>query len=199
MPADIQHRSIEKAIASFAQAYEALENLQALEARKDAREALLPQRGDQKTGLIGEYWAIRYARAIFKDATVIFAGHSQKGWDLKVVGPRTSTRYIQIKTVSDFGEGKLSPICSPSKKKEADGKPDMADYWDELWLLRLDRQFQPIVLWRLKPEHVAFNGASCLKGKTVRRHPDERSTGSTCFKWDEAKSVTANFTGKGGK
>jgi len=199
MPADTEHLSIEKAIASFAQAYEALENLQAHEARKEAHSALLPPTGDQKTGLIGEYWAIRYARIIFKDATVIFGGHSQKGWDLKIVKPRASTRYIQIKTVSDFGKGKVSPICVPSKKREANDEPDMPDYWDELWLLRLDRHFQPVVLWRLKPEHVAFNGACCLKGKTLRRHPDERNTGSTCFKWDEAESVTAFITGKGGK
>lgn len=199
MPADTEHLSIERAIVAFAQAYEALDNLQAHEARKEAHTALLPPKGDQKTGLIGEYWAIRYARSAFPNATAEFGGHSQKGWDFKLLRKRSKPTYIQLKTASEFGNGKLSAICKPSKRRLAGEGEELPDYWDKLWLLWLDRRLMPVVLWMFKPEHVEFNGADCLKGKTLRRHPDERNTGSNCFKWDEAESVTAIFTGKGGK
>src|SRR5262245_15690110 len=95
------HNDIEKAIEDYARAYQRLEDLQTLEAEKPSCERLLPQKGDQKTGLIGEYWAIRYARLIFPDAMVVFGGHSQKGWDFKVIRERRRPLYIQLKTVSE--------------------------------------------------------------------------------------------------
>jgi hypothetical protein len=155
------HRDIERAIRDFARAYEALETLQGSEAKKKPGEILLPHKGDQKTGLIGEYWAIRYARTIFKN--VVFGGHSQKGWDLKIIRSRQPVRYVQVKTASDFGEGKVSPVWKPSKRIKAGDQREMPDYWDELWLLRLDNSLKPVALWTLQAKHVKFNGAKCLE------------------------------------
>src|SRR5436190_548828 len=102
MPPESDHQTIEAAIAKFAEAYDALEKLQQREARKPSHEALLPAKGDQKTGLIGEYWATRYARALFRKAKISFGKTSEKGWDLKVETAGGKTHYIQIKAASAF-------------------------------------------------------------------------------------------------
>lgn len=190
MSPDSHHQIIEEAITGFARVYATLEELQKIEGDKAPHEALLPRKGDQKTGLIGEYWAIRYARAFFKEATVVFAGHSQKGWDLKVQGLNTPPHFIQIKTASEFGRGKLSPIFRPSQRPAVRDEMESPDYWDELWLLWLDRYFQPVVLWKLKPDQVEFAECDYLSGKSLRRNPSERTTGSGCFKWEQAEAVT---------
>lgn len=82
----------------YAGAYELMERIQKPDPQPDAHERLLPT-GDQKTGCIGEYWAMRYARRQFKTHKCHFGHHSQQGWDIAVQG--TSTR-IQVKTVSHF-------------------------------------------------------------------------------------------------
>lgn len=192
------HRDIEKAVEDFAHAYRRLEELQTREGVKPPHERFLPQKGDQKTGLIGEYWAIRYARRVFSDATVEFGGHSQKGWDFKVIRTRHSPLYIQLKTASEFGNGKLSPICKPSRQPSAENGDELADYWDELWLLWLDKCLRPVVLWRFNPDQVAFNGAACLKGKSLRRDQSPIG-GSNCFAWDKAEVVTDLIKAKGGR
>ena len=189
MSPDSHHQIIEEAIKGFAQVYSTFEELQKSEGDKELHEALLPKKGDQKTGLIGEYWAVRYARALFKGATVVFGGHSQKGWDLKVQELRTPPHYIQVKTASEFGRGKLSPIFKPSQRRATEDETELPDYWDELWLLWLDRCFQPLVLWKLKPDHVEFDGRDCITGKSLRRNPNDRTTGSGCFKWEQAEAV----------
>src|SRR4051812_17533497 len=105
MSLEPDHLSIQVVIAQFAEAYQALENLQQRETAKPPHEALLPRKGDQKTGLIGEYWAIRYAREAFHGGAISFGGHSEKGWDLKVEIDGTKPHYIQVKTASAFGDG----------------------------------------------------------------------------------------------
>lgn len=190
MSPESHHQQIEAAITGFAQAYAALEALQQTEGAKEPHAVLLPLKGDQKTGLIGEYWAVRYARALFNDAAVVFGGHSQKGWDLKVQGLSTPPHYIQVKTASEFGNGKLSPIFKPSQRPAGGHEAELPDYWNELWLLWLDRGFQPLVLWKLRPEYVEFGARACLKGKSLRRDPAQPTTGSSCFKWDQAEAVT---------
>jgi hypothetical protein len=187
-----EHTAIERAIGDFAVAYGALEKLQEQGAEDDNRELLLPRKGDQKTGLIGEYWAMRYARLIFK-GTVTFGHHSQKGWDLKVATPDEPIRYIQVKTASAFGEGKVSPICEPTVAVKDGDKREMPNYWDELWMLWMNERLLPEQLWRLKPENITFDharlidGSRCLTGKIIRR---PGGSGSECFAWDKAEAVT---------
>jgi hypothetical protein len=187
---------IEEAIEDFARAYQRLEELQTREMKKSSHERLLPQKGDQKTGLIGEYWAIRYARMVFSDSRVEFGGHSQEGWDFKVIRTRHKPLYIQLKTASDFGTGKLSPICKPSRRPSVEDGDELPRYWDELWLLWLDKRLRPVVLWRFNPDQVEFNGAACLRGKSLRR-PISRTGGSNCFDWDNAEMVTGFIEAKG--
>lgn len=190
MSPDTDHLSIEAAIATFAEAYHALEKLQKREAMKPPHKALLPHKGDQKTGLIGEYWAIRYARAIFPRAKISFGKTSEKGWDLKVETPGRKPHYIQVKAASAFGKGRLSPICPPKKTPASKDGQELPDYWNELWLLWLNRELKPVTLWKLKPEHVEFKGICANTAKSIRRSPSQPTTGSECFKWDKAEPVT---------
>jgi hypothetical protein len=189
MYSDTDNARIESAIDLFARAYQGLENLQNVESKKDPSERLLPEKGDQKTGLIGEYWAIRYARCLFPQAALEFGGHSQKGWDLKLAFVGRPAHYIQIKTASEFGRGKLSPIFLPSRLSKLNEGRELPDYWNELWLLWLNRHFQPILLWKIKPEHVDFSSSDCLSNKTLRRDPLKPSTGSKCFSWEQAEWI----------
>jgi hypothetical protein len=187
------HTSIESAIGEYARAYKALEDLQEREAKKKETkpgEMLLPHKGDQKTGLIGEYWAIRYARLEFKGATITFGGHSNKGWDLEVKTAGGKSHYIQVKTASAFGKGGLSPICSPKQTPASKDGQELPDFWNELWLLWLDRDFKPVTLWKLKPEHVTFNETGANAAKSIRRSPSDPTTGSKCFDWKNAEAVT---------
>lgn len=188
MSLEQDHPSIEAAIAKFADAYKALEDLQQREARKPSHEALLPHKGDQKTGLIGEYWAIRYARTVFDGAKISFGKTSEKGWDLKVETSRGQPHYIQVKTASAFGKGGLSPICPPKKTPASKDGQELPDYWNELWMLWLDHDLKPVTLWIFKPEHVEFKGTSPNTAKSIRRSPSQ--PGSECFAWDKAEAVT---------
>jgi hypothetical protein len=186
---DPDNARIASAIDLFARAYLALEDLQTLESKKEPSERLLPGKGDQKTGLIGEYWGIRYARSLFPQAALEFGGHSQKGWDLKLAVVGQPPHYIQIKTASEFGRGKLSPIFLPSRLPKLDEGRELPDYWNELWLLLLNKHFQPILLWKIKPEHVDFSSSECLSNKTLRRDPLKPNTGSKCFRWEQAEWI----------
>jgi hypothetical protein len=190
MSLDPGHHSIEAAIAKFAEAYHDLEKLQQREAKKPAHEALLPRKGDQKTGLIGEYWAIRYARKFFSGAKISFGKTSEKGWDLKVEPAGGEPHYIQVKTASAFGKGRLSPICPPKKTPAFKDGKELPNYWNELWLLWLSHELQPVTLWKLKPEHVTFKGTGPNKARSIRQSPAKPKTGSECFDWDKAEAVT---------
>jgi hypothetical protein len=120
--------------------------------------------------------------------TLKFGHHSQKGWDIKVERPGGETLYVQVKTASEFGSGKLSKICPPSSRRARAGEDEVPDYWNRLWLIWLDRQLCPETLWMLLPQHVRFNRAEYLEGKTIRR-PNFPTSGSACFRWNQATSV----------
>lgn len=89
------HREILSGIAAYAQAYGAFQQLQ------DAHRDLLTV-GDQKTGVIGEFYGLMYARSKYVSCQVRYAADpSQTGWDLEVeAGVTGPDLKIQIETVS---------------------------------------------------------------------------------------------------
>lgn len=183
-----RHQTIQEAIAAYAEGYERLEKLQQAESKQSAADRLLPGKGDQKTGLIGEYWALHYARHICPSATITFAGHSQKYWDLRIAGPESPPLYVQVKTVSAFGQGKLSPIHRPEKSPSTK-TVNTSDTWNELWILQLDRRLHPLALWRFHPAQVHFANAERITGTTIRQVGTTRG-GSRCLDWDQSILVT---------
>jgi hypothetical protein len=112
-------------IGNYADAYDRLEELQ--------KTQWLPG-GDQKTGVIGEFYALVYLKSIYPTAKITFGKTSQEGWDLRVeTGSESLT--VQVKTVSYFSSTRrVSPI-HPG--------------WDRLFLLYLDKKLTPIGFWEI--------------------------------------------------
>lgn len=111
-----------RAIRQYAIAYKKLEEIQ--------RAGLLPI-GDQKTGVIAEFYAQIYAEHVYARFKT---GHSsQSAWDLMVSATKTGKfDAVQVKAVSDFSQTRrVSPI-HPG--------------WDQLWLICLDERLEPYAL-----------------------------------------------------
>ncbi len=124
-------KQIKAAIDEYADGYANLEEFQG------ENNALIPK-CDQKTGAIGEFYAMIFARHLYKDkgVTLEFGPPSQHGWDIKISKGNKTINTIQVKAVSGFSE---TSTISPIHPK-----------WKELWLMRLDEQFYPIGLWVVK-------------------------------------------------
>jgi hypothetical protein len=136
-----------KAIATYADAYKSLELIQ----RRVG--SMLPI-GDQKTGVIGEFYARLYAASIYKNAELVYGHASEHAWDIKVRQQGREDHKIQVKTVSAHSATSRVSRIHPG--------------WHELYLLRLDQEFLPVGFWAL---HVcdASWGLSTLAASTMPR------------------------------
>lgn len=173
------HDEILAAFKQYAVAYGLIESIQNPDAAPQEVTRLLPT-GDQKTGCIGEYWAMRFARKRFGQDKCRFGNHSQHGWDIAIQGSRTR---IQIKTVSEWSKSRaLSPIHAQKERPEK--APDDWAPWTDLWLIHLNKDLFPTGFWQLKREHVDFGGRDKLAGLKIRR-PANHSSGSECLTWPE--------------
>lgn len=145
------------AIESYAKAYEGLERIQ----RRKEDERLLPA-GDQKTGAIGEFYALLHAQSQYEVAKL--AKNGQPRWDIEARDIKAEKKRIQVKTVSAFSTTRrISPI-HPG--------------FHELWVLFLDRSLQPAGFWRIRESALPWEeGEKPLKGKKCP-NPDEDGTGS---------------------
>lgn len=138
-----QGQGIIKSINQYAEAYKNLEDIQCQE------KWLI--KGDQKTGVIGEFYTFVYLRNKYKKAEIKYANHSQKGWDIKIEDGGKTIK-AQIKTVSEYSKTRvISPIHSG---------------WDELYLVYLDKQFDPKEFWIINDPKIVKKGNS-LKGKKM--------------------------------
>jgi len=179
--------TIRDAIEKYAHAYEELEKLQ-----KDvSNRNKLPIHADQKTGMIGEYWAKSFADASFGcECTVSFSDNpSEHGWDLKVVENLSGevVHRIQVKTVSAWSKSRtMSPLHNPKNKPknaQVNWNP-----WSDLWLIFLDKKLRPTGFWCMEASEVEFNDKSSLKQCTMRE-PNKETGGSTCFNWPEKNEI----------
>ncbi len=143
------------AIAEYAVAYKRLEDIQ--RAQPDA----LP-RGDQKTGVIAEFFGRLYAKSRFTDARLEYGSTSEHAWDIKVVQPDESILKVQIKAVSAHSEKSRVSVIHPG--------------WDELWLMRLDLNLLPEAFWTFRASETAWS-AKTMKSKTMPQ-PGISGTGS---------------------
>ncbi len=147
------------AIDQYAKAYGTLEQLQR------TRTAEIPI-GDQKTGVIAEFFARIYAKTRFPKATFEFGSASEHAWDIKIVRPDRPDIKVQVKAVSAHSQtSRVSPIHAG---------------WHQLWLMRLDEHLRPQALWVLEAERVSWS--QCLmKNKTMPKLGNAQS-GSTEFR-----------------
>lgn len=86
------------------------------------------QKGDQKTGVIGEFFSYLYLKNKFPNHKIKIPNTSNKGVDLIITSDKRKYMY-QVKTVSAFSKTKrLSPL---------------KDGWNYLILIILDEFFMP--------------------------------------------------------
>lgn len=133
------------AIRQYAEAYERLERLQR------AENALLPI-GDQKTGVIAEFYARIYAQDQLPHSELIFGTPSEHVWDIKVRTAGRPDHLIQVKCVSAHSKTSRVSQIHPG--------------WHELYLLRLNNEFRPIGFWTLQASDAAWS-TSRLGGSTM--------------------------------
>ncbi len=86
-------QDIFEAIEKYAEAYTQLEQIQR------SRPEEIPI-GDQKTGVIAEFFARIFARHCFPKASFEFGSPSEHAWDIKVLHEDRSEIKIQVKAVS---------------------------------------------------------------------------------------------------
>ena len=152
-----QVRQILEAIRQYAEAYNQLEVIQ------KTMSGWLPI-GDQKTGVIGEFYTEIYLESVYPNAEITFGNTSQQGWDLEVEAVPKCIR-VQVKTVSEYSNTRrISPIHSG---------------WDRLFLVYLDRKLFPAGFWEITDANIVpAHGA--LKHRTMPK-PDDPSSGSMEF------------------
>jgi hypothetical protein len=90
-------------------------------------------RGDQKTGVVGEFYSYLYLLYTKPDSTPrLSSNRSEKGWDIEYSENGRSVR-VQVKAVSAFSTTRaISPIHAG---------------WDQLFLLFLSRELKPEGFW----------------------------------------------------
>ena len=156
----------ETAIEQYATAYERLDRIQKSQSEwngKDGKYKLIPV-GDQKTGAIGEYYALKYLRKHLKgsdDTVFIGKNPSQAGWDIvhcknDSACCKNPNEYAHenchkysVKTVSSYSD---AASCLVNFAAES--------VWSYLIIVRLDKCFRPIF--------VALYERKEFKGEKVR-------------------------------
>ncbi len=128
---------VEQLIADYASVYTRFEDLQ----KGDNNESVLPG-GDQKTGVIAEYYAKLYIEKHFGNEPAI--GYEPPGapHDIEYEVDGKIVR-VQVKAVSAHSKTRvISPIKLKYKKE---GKMEKA--FDKLYLISLDENFIPDGFW----------------------------------------------------
>lgn len=98
-------------VEKYAKVYTEFESIQ-----KDTKNRIsfVPEKGDQKTGIIGESYIYKYLKENgYVD--VNFAEPSQKAWDIKYT-ENGEEKTVQVKTVSEFSEKKIISHILPGFK-----------------------------------------------------------------------------------
>ncbi len=150
-----------EAIKRYAEAYEWLDEIQ-------HGKVGLPI-GDQKTGVVAEFYARLYAVATYED--VECGSASQRGWDLRVRSPQTGQlEAVQVKAVSDYSKTRrVSPIHLSS---------DQGDDLQQLWLICLDKKLSLKSFKILQRSDLLVRGMAegcVLKNKTMPIGPNTGS------------------------
>ena len=111
-------------VDKYAKAYADFEKIQKDEKN---RISFVPEKGDQKTGIIGEAYIFKYLTE--KGCKNLeFGDPSQKSWDIKYT-EKGEEITIQVKTVSEFSECQIISEIIPG--------------FDILYLVKLNKQLYP--------------------------------------------------------
>ena len=162
-----------RAIKSYAAAYRTLEKLQPDQPNNPGQSLL--KKGDQKTGVIGEFYVYLYLKARHPDSSVQYKGHSEGGIDISIDG-----HAVEVKTVSAYSDKRgISPI---HRRKTGNG----CGLDVQLFVVYLNEGFEPARVWFFENLQAVFSGV----GSPVRRgqripviHGDSSPKKNTGSKW----------------
>lgn len=140
---------ISELIAEYSNLYQKFEDYQ----RKENDNKVLLSVGDQKTGVIGEYYAAKYIQNRYCIPTVY--SPSSSDYDIEYTH-RKKTYKIQVKAVSAHS---ITRTISPIKNYKIDkkSKNKISNEWDELYLLSLNEKFILDRLWIIPKGKLNFN------------------------------------------
>lgn len=124
-----------------------------LEALQETHKRLLPK-GDQKTGVIAEFYARLYAREVFEGAELVYGSTSEHAWDITVRRIDQKDHKIQVKAVSAHSTTSRVSVIHPG--------------WNELYLIRLNERLWPEGFWTLLADSVEWSTEK-LEGATMPR------------------------------
>ena len=126
---DFQH--FQEIVAKYAKAYSDFEDMQ-------KQTSFVPEKGDQKTGIIGEAYVFKYLTEQ-KCAEVKFGNASQSAWDIQYKKDINDKEYtkVQVKTVSEFSDKLIISPIHPG--------------FDILYLVKLNRSFFPEKILKVTP------------------------------------------------
>lgn len=124
-----EFKRFQEVVKKYAEAYAEFEKLQ------EEKIDFVPEKGDQKTGVIGEAYIYKYLEKKGCE-DVKFAEPSQKAWDIKYT-EKGKEKTIQVKTVSGFSDKKFISHISSG--------------FDILYLVKLNRNLYPEKILKVTP------------------------------------------------
>ena len=153
-------REITELINDYARVYSGFEQLQ-----KDGTFA----GGDQKTGVLAEYYAKLYIENVLSKGQLVEYASSGSYHDLKYVEKeRSEPITVQVKAVSAHSKTRtISPIRVKYKNKKTG---EWVKSFDKLYLISLDMNFLPNGFWVMDFEAIE---AKILEYPSKRDNPDE--------------------------
>jgi len=166
-------KEIASLITKYAEVYNDFEKLQAGE------NSLLPG-GDQKTGVIAEFYAKCYVEYIYGiKATYAASGES---FDLSYTIDGKTLK-IQVKGVSGYSKTRT---IAPLSLINREGKPA----FDQLYLIDLDRNFFPVALYINTYKQIVKkvgNNKTSVKGSKMKNTIVDNKPGSDFYDFKENK------------
>lgn len=160
-------KKIEELIEAYAKVYKGFEELQK---KLDDKQNLLPG-GDQKTGVIAEYYAKCYIEHTFKNESAKYADPGAP-YDIAYTNTDGKEIRVQVKGVSAHSQTRIiAPLNL--KVNEKGERP-----FDELFLIDLNMEFLPVGFY--------INSYDEILERTMKSK--ERIVGSTMKEKDDTKN-----------
>ena len=151
-------KEIFSVIQEYADVYDKLEKLQ------ESHKSLLPK-GDQKTGVIAEFYARLYAEMAFPGSELVYGSPSEHAWDITVRREGEPDHKIQVKAVSVHSTTSRVSVIHPG--------------WHELYLMRLNKDLYPEGFWTLFASSAPWSTEK-LEGATMQKR-NKAGSGSKIF------------------
>jgi hypothetical protein len=146
-------------ITEYSKAYEKLQKFQ------EEHEKIIPK-GDQKTGVIGEYFGLKILKEIYPESEVeLSTNHSQKGYDVRIK-KNDSTEYIQIKTISWFSDKGMSSKINLNFKDNNKIEKEL----DGLLIILLEKNLLEGQYLLLNKEEIKDHNGKCWSRSKTKQH-----------------------------